>query len=105
MPLLGALGLLATRWQTHLLDGLCHNRLHGHAGLLETVPQTCHLRPWDYTRKAFDPAALSVAKLLFEAADQTKQMLGVGPSSLGYDAIPGLFAFSFFDPAGFPCSR
>ena len=63
-------------------------------------PATGAVGPWDYTRKAFDPAALSVAKLLFEAADQTKQMLGVGPSSLGYDAIPGLFAFSFFDPAG-----
>lgn len=56
--------------------------------------------PWDYTRKVFDPDALRVAKLLFEAAEQTNQMLGVGPSTLGHDAIPGLFSFSFFDPAG-----
>ena len=63
-------------------------------------PQAAALGPWDYTRKVFDPAALSVAKLLFEAADQTKQMLGVGPGALGYDAIPGLFSFSFFDPSG-----
>lgn len=65
-----------------------------------SLPKAAAVGPWDYTRKAFDPAALSVAKLLFEAADQTKQMLGVDPSALGYDAIPGLFSFSFFDPSG-----
>ena len=56
--------------------------------------------PWDYDRTVFTPEELSVAKLLVDAVDQTNRLQGLSPSSCSHRATPGLFSFSFFDPAG-----
>lgn len=58
--------------------------------------------PWDYDRTVFTPEELSVAKLLVDAVDQTNRLQGLSSSFCSHRATPGLFSFSFFDPAGEP---
>ncbi len=65
-----------------------------------SFPMSTAPGPWDYHRKVFTPEELSVAKLLVDAVDQTNRLQGLRPSFCGHRATPGLFSFSFFDPAG-----